>query len=711
MNTKIKIALPLVGLLILIGCSTKKNTFVNRTYHATTTKFNVLYNGQLAFENGLKQLNENYSDNFWEVLPIEPLKVDELTLPGMMASSDDSNDFFTKSEEKAVKAIQKHSMKFYNKERNPQIDDAYLLLGKSRYYSQRFVPALEAFNYVIKNYPDADLINETKVWHAKTNLRLQNEETSIASLKALLKNKNLGDKDKFEAHTAIAMSYLQLDSIKPAIYHLKNAVIIDDTNEQSARNTFILGQLFRQEKQLDSSNYAFTKIVNNKKSPFKYKINASIELAKNVESTDNIKLMVEKLEDLIKNRDNRAYLDKLHYHLGDVYLKSNQLDKAEQQFKKSVNAKNGERFQKVLSYEALGNIYFNKGNYTSAGNYYDSVLNSSTEFNTKRYIRIKRIRKSLDEVIHNENLVATNDSILKLASMNEAERGMTVNEIIDRLKTAHTQKINQKTAKTSVEKIKNNSGKWYFYNPEVVKLGIVEFQKKWGVKSHTDNWKYNKYETSVASNEKEEVVPVELTPEFYLTKIPTTQKEIDSLTAVRNEAYYKLGIIYKEQFVRYDLAIERFDKVISFGSQNAFYLPAMYHLYRIYNEKGNALANKYKTEIIQKYPQSLYASLVQNNENINGLTDIDASEKEYKKIYLLFEKEDYQAVLTNIELAVKQYSHSALMPKFELLKAYTLGKLHGLESFKKALEFVSITYPNTEEGKKAIELINTINNN
>jgi hypothetical protein len=37
---------------------------------------------------------------------------------------------------KATKAIQKHSMNIDGRERNFQIDEAYLLLGKARYYDQ-----------------------------------------------------------------------------------------------------------------------------------------------------------------------------------------------------------------------------------------------------------------------------------------------------------------------------------------------------------------------------------------------------------------------------------------------------------------------------------------------------------------------------------------------------------------------------------------------
>ncbi len=71
-------------------------------------------------------------------------------------------------------------------ERNRQIDDAYLLLGKARYYTQRFIPAIEAFNYVIANYPNADLIAETKIWRAKANIRNDNEEIAIEAMKLLL---------------------------------------------------------------------------------------------------------------------------------------------------------------------------------------------------------------------------------------------------------------------------------------------------------------------------------------------------------------------------------------------------------------------------------------------------------------------------------------------------------------------------------------------
>jgi tetratricopeptide (TPR) repeat protein len=196
LNNSVKIIVAFIGLFLLVGCSTKKDAFLNRNFHSINTKYNILYNGNEAFKQGFEQLTSNYEDNYWEILPIEPLKVDELALPGAKRDEDSSPQAFEKAEEKAVKAVQKHSMLIARQERNKQIDDAYLLLGKSRYYSKRFVPALEAFNYVILNYPRANLINETKIWQAKTYIRLRNEEQAIENLKTLLKSDNLNQTPK-----------------------------------------------------------------------------------------------------------------------------------------------------------------------------------------------------------------------------------------------------------------------------------------------------------------------------------------------------------------------------------------------------------------------------------------------------------------------------------------------------------------------------------
>ena len=160
--SKNTLCLLLVGIM-LVGCSRKKDNFINRKWHSIGTEYNILYNGNIALEQGRSSLNDSYTDNYWEILPVERMQItEELLLPGETRNAD-----FEIAQEKAVKAIQKHSMNIQGKERNPQIDEAYLLLGKARYFDQRFIPALESFNYILYKYPASNNINLAKVWREK----------------------------------------------------------------------------------------------------------------------------------------------------------------------------------------------------------------------------------------------------------------------------------------------------------------------------------------------------------------------------------------------------------------------------------------------------------------------------------------------------------------------------------------------------------------
>ena len=145
-----------VGTLIVFtitSCSRKKDKFLSRTWHSVNTKYNVLYNGTIALEAGKTAVNAAYKENYWEILPVERLQI----LEDIDSNTNDPS--IELAEVKAVKAIQKHGMNIKGKEKNPQIDESYILLGQARYFDNRFIPALEAFNYILFKYPASSNIN------------------------------------------------------------------------------------------------------------------------------------------------------------------------------------------------------------------------------------------------------------------------------------------------------------------------------------------------------------------------------------------------------------------------------------------------------------------------------------------------------------------------------------------------------------------------
>jgi len=725
LKNSVKIIVSFGIIFLVFGCSTKKDSFINRKYHSISTEYNVLYNGQLALEDGLAALNANYDDNYWEVLPIEPLKIDELALPGMKGDADSSPQEFDRAEEKAVKAIQKHSMLIARQERNSQIDAAYLLLGKSRYYSQRFVPAIEAFNYILINYPRADLIDQTRIWQAKTNIRLQNEEMAIETLSILLDKESLKSKDREDANTAIAMAYAKTDSLEQVVKHLNLAVLTDNNKEQTARNLFILGQLYRGKNKIDSSNIAFRKIIDLKKAPYKYVIHAHIEQAKNVSNKEDALAMAEELQKLIKDRYNREYLDELYFRLAEITLEDDK-NLALEYYKLGIQASKTNNFQKELTYESVGNIYFDKAQFSTAGAYYDSVLQISKDDNTKRIRSLKRKRNNLEEVIIYEAIAQRNDSILNVVAMSNDEQLAFFTNHIEKLKAEDKRKkeleeIQQINAGANMLGLGNNqttksTGKWYFYNTQASGYGQQEFRNIWGNRPLQDNWRISdKMQINVGNTNATTVTTIQIDQSkkyelpYYFESVPSDPEVIDSISVERNSVYYKLGIIYEGQFKETDLAISRLEKLLTFNPSEELSLPAKYHLYKMYNALNSNKALVYKNDITTNYSESRYAKIILNPTEAISEDAASSSETEYAALYHEYEEEKFESVIEKSTIAIGKYEGQQIVPKFELLKSYAIGKKDGILAFREALEFIVANYLNTEEGKKALEVLQTIN--
>lgn len=771
-KTSIQLTIYITLIIILISCSTKKNAFPNRLLHKTATKYNVLYNGNMAYDKNKKQIDDAYVDDYWNILPIEPLKIkEELALPSSPHSkpskeSKSSSTGFKRSEEKAVKAIQKHSMNIGSSEKNNQIDDAYLLLGKSRYYDQRFVPALETFKYMIKKYPESPLFNEVRIWEAKSLIRLGQEEDAIYKLEDYLtKNKELTEDITFDAYTAIAIAYNQLDSTQQVIdnlnktlYHFKDkkeikkelerarlnnisspnhpdnpayvkkSYVIRDLKssklkrKQKARNQFILGQLYQSQQKIDSANLVFDNIIETKNAPYRYRVHAQLERAKNYhKEKDNAKEMIDHLKKMVKNRDNRPFLDGIYYQMAKIQLANDQIDNAEENLKKSLLTPLAKDAQKSYAYEELGELNFDKANFENSSRYYDSVLNIATSKNNKRIKRIERKRKSLDEVIRLENMAKKNDSILTIVAMSDVDRKSYFKKHIDKLK-----KIEKERAIILANSKKNNKGsnfgntknnaakgsKFYFYNSQIVGFGKQEFQKIWGKRELADNWRIsnnisvdkNNNKDNNTANEEEESNPL-LELDYYLNKIPTETTKIDSITLTRNKAYYNLGVIYKEQFKKYPLSTSKLENLLALRPSSKLILPSYYHLYKGYAHFDMVKSDYYKNKIISDFPESIYAKKINHPNLSSDELDENSIENKYKETYTLYTEEKYQKTLASCNNIITTSTENPLMAKFELLKAHAIAKLNGKEAYITQLNFVIANFPNTEEGIRAQEIL------
>ncbi len=724
MKSIYRITLFLLAVVLLAACSRKRNNFKNRNLQAVATEYNTLYNGDVAFANGKRQLAMGYRDNFWEILPVERIDIqeEETKSPGASKNGD-----FNRAEEKAAKAIQKHSMYIDGREYNPQIDEAYMLLGKARYYDGRFIPALDAFNFILDRYPTSNSINMAKVWKAKTNIRLKNEEFAIETLKKMFEQTELEQEDIADGAAMMAQAYINLDSLPQALEYMNLAVENIKDKELKGRYTFIQGQLYNRLDKKDSANIAFDKVIEmNRKTSRSYLINAYIEKGKNFdyENGDRVAFL-ELLQDLEKDRENRPFLDRIYNQLGSYYQNTDSLAAAVTYYNKSLRAFKQDRVLQSLNYKTLAEINFDDAEYKNAGAYYDSTL-TYLEEKSREWRRITKKRENLDDVIKYEDIATTNDSILKLTKMSEFEQLAYF--------TDYTTKLREKAVKDSLAEVKNqrkiannefykkdkgpsgpNKGStFYFYNPSTVAYGKGEFRKIWGERRLEDNWRLSSKRSTLESIDEE--MPEEITvtenelfnPETYIARIPTDEKVIDSLTMDRNLAYYQLGLIYKEKFKEYELAANRLEKLLTYNPEDRLIVPAEYNLFKIYEilERPDD-AERYKNDILNNYADTRYAEILRN-PNSQLATDESSPEFKYKQLYLEFEASKYADVIEKCDEYITIYNGNPIVPKFELLKATALARQKGFEAYKKALNFVALTYPNSDEGKQAQDIYTNV---
>ena len=704
-------------LFAVTGCSRKKDKFINRSWHSLNTKYNILYNGEIALESGKTEINTAYTDNYWEILPIERLQVTDEIVLGDKAQ----NPNFERAEDKAVKAIQTHGMNIRGKEKNPQIDESYILLGKARYFDNRFIPALEAFNYILFKYPVSSNVNLAKIWRAKTNLRLENEGLAIDNLKELIGLNKLSDKDKVAAASALAQAYITTKAIDSAITQLQLASELTKNNEELGRLRFIEGQLYNFLGVKDSANIAFDKVISLKrKTPRIYMISAHLEKIKNFDFINGDKLTLELfLESLETNRENRPFLDKIYHQIANYHIKNNKDSLGVAYYNKSLRTDSKDTHLTALNYRILADLNFDYSEYSLAGSYYDSTL-LSLKKNSKSFRVIKRKRENLEDVIYYEAVARDTDSILGLVELSDFEKETYFQAFIDNLK-----KEEEALKKTTAPKTgsfglsptaSNKKDKtFYFYNPTTVAFGKNEFARIWGERALETNWRWSNktvQKEKIAEKESDEVQKEtdksRFTVAYYLAQIPTEKIVLDSISKERNFAYYQLGLIYKDKFKEYTLAQNKLEKLLKQFPEERLVLPAKYNLYKVYSLLGLALSEAMlKNDIIENHPDSRYAAILLNPEEAL-LNNENSPQTLYNNLYAQFELGAYQEVIDGCDFQIVRLDGDEIIPKLELLKVTSRARLYGFEAYKEGLNFVALNYPSSIEGKRAAHMYSTV---
>lgn len=729
-------------LMALCSCSTQKNTGATRWYHRTKTKYNIEFNGKNAYIDGLQQIVEAHEDNYGEMLPLYPVS-DHKAAEASAGKMDITI-------EKCRKCIKLHSIKVKPKpdskrmkdpkykewlkqeEFNSELANAWLLLGQAEFHKGDFIGSVGTFNYIIRHYQnDADVVAQCQLWVARAYAEmgwLYEAEDMLSKVQA----DNLKRKHASLYAAATADIKLKTKQYKDAIPFVKLAMPDEKRKGNRARFAYVLGQLYETENRPAEAYEAYKKCTQ-LYPPVLMDFNAHIRMS--LVSPDE-KKAVHQLKRMAKNYKYREQLDVLYGAIGDIYMMQRDTANALENYELAIEKSEKNGMDKAAVLLKAGDIYYTQRNYAKAAPCYSEAI-TILPAESDSYQRIRTLAEVLDELSKEYEMVVLQDSLQHLATLSEEEQQKIAEQLVadlrkaeaeDSAKAAQKERENRDKGLSSVNtsKIAGGSGapgKWYFYNPQLMRNGKQEFTNRWGNRPLEDNWRRrNKASSgdwtppsSDDENESGDIEPNDSIPAdsvpatkplvtdvydpvYYLQQIPRTPEDFAQSDSLIADALFKMIFIYKNQLQDTVQAAQTFEEFCRRFPQDKRCVELYYiHYLDALKDNQTAKAEMIRQDIVTKYPDSKQAQIVSDPQYFARLREMAAEQDSvYEATYNAFRAGEFSTVKANTQHAEQNYPLSPLMPRFLFLNAVAKARTEGKEAFAESLKDMITRYPDSE---------------
>ncbi len=731
--------------VLFSSCSTQKNTWATRSYHQTKTRYNIHFNGKIAYEDGLKAIEEANTDNFSEVLPLYPVSNHE--------AAQASASQMDKTIEKCRKCIKLHSIKkkpkadpkkrkdpeyrawLQQEEFNKNMKEAWILLAQAEFHKGDFLGSIGTFNYIIRHFDyDKDVVARCQLWvvraYAEMDWLYEAEDLFLK-----VNQDDLARKNAWLYAATAADLRLKTKQYKEAIPFLKLAVT-DEKKSERARYYYILGQIQEQIGEHHAALGAYKKVL--KSAP-----DAEMDFSARLK-TMQLSGDAKGLRRMARQYKNRDRLDQIYGSLGDIYIEKKDTARALENFILAIENSTQAGLPKAEVLIKAGDIYYNRRQYNEAQPCYTEAVNIISA-SSDEYKRVSRRAETLDELIVEYNMVQLQDSLQRLSKMSEKEQLKVIEKVIADLEKAEKEAA-EKAAQAARE-AKNNTGlqsvntqnmiggggaagDWYFYNAQLMRSGKQTFIQQWGNRPLEDNWRrLSKTMVSTFSNDESDTfgepdsimggadslatTPISDTknPQYYLQQIPKTPADLAASDSLIATALYNMVYIYQDKVEDQALADETFNELVR-RFPNDKRLVDLYYMKYLNCLKANnqTEAAHYRNEILRLFPDTKQAQIVMQPDYFERLQRMAIEQDSlYETTYEYFKQANYAVVKQNTQFAETEYPLSPLIPRFLFLNAVAVAKTENQDAFVEALRNMVKRYPESEAGAMAKDMLAMMN--
>ena len=722
-----------VALVATTGFAQNKNTPKSRFWHAFNARYNTYYNGHMAFLDGNLEKEKGHKDNYTELLPLYPV--------GNKQSRDIGKSHYERTVEKMEKAIQRHTIKVKGREQNPFLWRAWLMLGKAQFQMGQFEEAAATFSYMARLYVgDPARSGLARAWLAKSYTMLDWRYDAEDVIRNMSRD-SMDFRAVKDWDYTYANYYICVGDYPKAVPYLRKVIKHERRKTQRAREWYLMGQIQNLMGHQQEAYKAFARVIRCSP-PYELQFNARIAQTE-VLAKNNGKQMIGRLKRMAANDNNAEYLDQVYYAIGNIHLAQGDTLQAIGAYERGNQKSTRNGIEKGVLLLSLGNLYWELEKFADAQRCYGEAI-GLLDKDRKDYDQLAQRSKVLDELVPYTETVHLQDSLLQLAQMGEKERLQAIDRVIDALKkkekemrdaelenTAVTQQtsnqsnfglVNQRAVPQAIGTQQQTGGAWYFYNPTAVSQGKATFQREWGRRENTDNWRRSNQtvvrmpsgdaanDSITASDEAAKAVgdsivaPIDSTAldphnrEYYLAQIPFSEEQQTACHALIKDALFHAAIILKDKMERLNISERYLRRLTGDYPDYEHNDEAWYHLWLLYSRQGRTTeAAECLTRLKADYAESEFTQLIADPYYAeNARFGEQMEDSLYAATYEAFKHDAFLTVKQNTELSAARFAQGAHRDKFLFISGLSKLNEGAGDGCLEQLQQVVEKYPDSE---------------
>ena len=684
---------------------------MSRGMQNLTARYNYIYNSNVILDDYEEALYDNYKDNYNEILPV-------YTAPDKFSSS---TVLSPPVNEKALDAIiTKAQAIIADKAFSNYIDESYLLMGKANYLKSYYFVAEEYFDYTQKTYPANTPVQITALnWKARSLMQLNNYKDAALVLDTLYATLPMVKNHKAEPLATIAQMYIYQERYDDAVLMLENAVKLAPLKRNRIRWTYILAQLYEKQKNYQEALRNYVK-VQKSNAGFELYFNANLNRIK-VEGLINGERLNRKkqLAALLRDDKNLDYIDQIYYHIAESHAEDSNFAEAEKYYQLSIRNSNRNNYQKGLSYLRMADLNFKElKNFLKAKLYYDSTVTTLPK-SYPGYEQIVKKSQNLEYLTTRYETVAFEDTLQLLAKLPEEERLTRIQRLTTLvpapLSATNTGKVQNDLFRDGDNNISAPAAPstFYFNNNAAVSKGYSDFIIKWGNRKAEDNWRQSI--KSSAQTTAEAIAKVEDTANGtdqsagtqsagsdtsmarYLKAMPLTPELITVSNQRIIDAYYEIANFYQQELDDQQEAIKIYELILNRFPENNHLASIYYSLSLGYKKTDAENASKYRSLVLTKFPQSIYAKTILDPDYSAKQSLAEAEViKKYNEIFSQYENKAFPVVISEVNNITHQFPANQLNPQLSYLRAIAIGRTQQIDSLTTAFKGIVNLYPDDQ---------------